>query len=297
MKRGHGKYDVVPCGTEKANIPQSELMSNGIIAKFPSIWLIVGRSGCGKSTVVQFLLSDDRFMGQFHDEVTLFSPTGKLDDVAKQLELDDDHIITDPVEDDILAILDRNEKEIERVGIDAAASTHKHLFIFDDIISTHALLTSPAFLRLACMGRHFLAGALICSQSYTKIPRAVRLQARTLLFFPSNQDEVDYVVHDYCPPHTSSESFRRLVETATSGPHDFLHINMNAPVATRFRRCFKNYFDLSESNRRKYGKQTKRKPGHAHKGVVKGDKRYKTGVGAQEERKTRSSKQTAHHTK
>lgn len=239
-KQFKSKYDVVACPTAKSCLPQSVNMRQGIIATFPSMWLIVGRSGCGKSTVVQFLLDNEEFMGGFFNRIKLFSPTGKMDDIAKQLHLSDDDIETNPSQETLLSLLDEQQEEIESKGIEEASKTHRLLVLCDDIISSTQFLNSPAFVKVASMGRHYLTSTLICAQSYTKIPRVVRLQAKAVIFFPSNQDEVDLIVADHCPPHTHKQVFRNMVEYATSNLYDFLHINNCESIEKRYRKCFKS---------------------------------------------------------
>ena len=51
--KGNETLIVKPLPTKKSSLPQSEYMKNGIINKFPSMLLNVGRSGSGKSTVNQ----------------------------------------------------------------------------------------------------------------------------------------------------------------------------------------------------------------------------------------------------
>ena len=99
-------------------------------------------------------------------------------------------------------------------------------------------------LKLATMGRHSLISSIINTQSYTKVPRAVRLQANSIILFPSNQNEVQLLVDDWTPPHSSKKQFKQLVEHATDGKHSFLYIMAGEPVETRFRKCFGSYLRI-----------------------------------------------------
>ena len=109
---------VKPLATKKSNLPQSEYMKNGIINKFPSMLLNVGRSGSGKSTVVNYMMTEANFLLNFFDKVYLFSPTAKLDDLAKHLKLKDEFLITDPTEAKLDAILSKQERLIKQTGIE-----------------------------------------------------------------------------------------------------------------------------------------------------------------------------------
>ena len=239
--KGDETLIVKPLPTKKSNLPQSEYMKNGIINKFPSMLLNVGRSGSGKSTVVNYMMTQPKFLLNFFNKVYLFSPTAKLDDLAKHLKLKNEFLIIDPTEEKLNSILSKQEQLIKQHGIQKVGRTSRVMIIFDDIVSNQNFLKSSGMMKLATMGRHFLISSIINTQSYTKIPRAIRLQANALILFPSNNNEVKLLVDDITPPHCSKKKFMKLVEHATSGKHDFLFVNNFEPVEKRFRKSFSTY--------------------------------------------------------
>jgi septin family protein len=239
---------VKPLPTKKTDLPQSKYMKKGIINKFPSMLLNVGRSGSGKSTVVNYMMTNKNYLKGFYDKIYLFSPTAELDDLAKYLKLKKENMITKPSEEKLNEIIDKQDKLIKSEGIEKVGKTSKVLIIFDDIISDPRFLKSDAMIKLATMGRHFLISSIINTQSYTKVPRAIRLQANALILFPSSNNEVKLLVDDCCPPHCSKKTFNKLVEYATSGKHDFLFINNFEPVERRFRKGFQEYLDPCRNN-------------------------------------------------
>lgn len=182
-------------------------------------------------------------MKDFFDKVYLFSPTAEIDDLTKHLKLKPEFTITNPTEEKILEILNNQENMIKERGIDYVAKHSKVLLIFDDIISHPKFLQSKAMIRLATMGRHFLISSIINTQSYTKVPRAIRLQANAIILFPSSQNEVKLLVEDTCPPRCDKKSYNKLIDYATKGKHDFLFINNFEPKETRFRKGFEEYLD------------------------------------------------------
>ena len=232
---------VKPLSTKKSSLPQSDYMNKGIINKFPSMLLNVGRSGSGKSTVINYMMTTDKFLLNFFDKVYLFSPTAKLDDLAKHLKLKDEFLITNPTEERLEKILSKQESMIKSQGIEKVGKSSKVLIIFDDIVSNQNFLKSSSMIKLATMGRHFLISSIINTQSYTKIPRAIRFQANALILFPSSQNEVKLLAEDITPPHTSKKVFMELIQYATQGKHDFLFVNNFDPVETRFRKGFEEY--------------------------------------------------------
>jgi septin family protein len=234
---------VKPLQTKKSFLPQSKYMKSGIINKFPSMLLNVGRSGSGKSTVINYMMTTENFLLDFFDKVYLFSPTAKLDDLAKHLKLKDEFLIIDPTEEKLDEILKKQEKLIQQHGIEKVGKNSKVLIIFDDIVSNQNFLKSAAMIKLATMGRHFLISSIINTQSYTKIPRAIRLQANAIILFPSSNNEVKLMADDITPPHCSKKTFMKLIEYATEGKHDFLFVNNFDPVHTRFRKGFQQYLN------------------------------------------------------
>jgi hypothetical protein len=230
--------EVKPSKTAKTDLPQTQFMKEGIIAKFPSMLLNVGRSGSGKSTVVCYLFRNANFIGKFFDDVYLFSNTASVDDLTKILKIPKKNQFDRPKEEDLANIIEKQKKLIETKGIKEVAKKNKVLIIFDDILSSVKFLKSDAMLKLATMGRHYLISSIICTQSYTKIPRAIRLQANSMILFPSNMNEVNRVCEDIAPPNCKKRDFLRLIQHATEGKHDFLYCNYFEPAERRFRKGF-----------------------------------------------------------
>ena len=235
---------VKPIHTDKSDLPQTEYMKAGIINKFPSMLLVVGRSGSGKSTVCNYIVTTPQFYGDFFDQTWLFSPTAEHDDLSKHLKLEKKYMVTKPSEEKLEEILTKQDALIKSKGIKWCGQHSKVLIIFDDIVSHKKFLDSPAFLRLATMGRHSLISSIINVQSYTKCPRGVRLQANGVILFPSNQNEVGLLVDDHCPPNKSKKQFRQLVDHATHEKHSFLYIHCPSEPEQRFRRKFGSYLTM-----------------------------------------------------
>lgn len=237
-------FDVKPLKTAKSNLPESKFMKQKIISKFPSLTLCIGRSGSGKSTVVNHIVTDPNYYGGFFQYVILFSPTAEQDDLVKHLKLPKKNLITNPTEEKLNEIINSQNKLIKTKGIKWTGLNSRVLLIFDDIVSNKKFLASPGMLKMATMGRHSLISSIINTQSYTKIPRTIRLQANAIIMFPSNQGETEMLVEDHSPPHTSKKQFRQLVAHATTGKHNFLHILASEPVETRFRKNFGSYLEI-----------------------------------------------------
>ncbi len=223
--------------TAKHKLPQTFGMDNGIICRYPSMQLLVGKSGSGKSNFLINLMMNNDLMGGFFDDIYFISPTAKADDLLQHLELDEDHIwdnLTDAAEN-LRILVDNQAYDIEKQGISKAK---KILVICDDCVGDKAFIKSDILLKIAIHGRHNLISSIICTQSYTKVPRAIRIQAQGLaLFNGSSLDEVKLLCEDYCPAGYTKKKFSEVVGFATENPYDFLYINGHVKnLKERFRK-------------------------------------------------------------
>ena len=232
---------VKPPKTKKTTLPQSAYMKSGIINKFPSMLLVVGRSGSGKSSVISYMANNENFIKGFYNDVYLMSPTCEIDDLCKTLKIPKKNMIKNNFEESLTKILDSQEQHIKNKGIKKTGEKNKVLIILDDIISDPKFLKSDAMVKLATMGRHFLISSVINTQSYTKVPRVIRLQSNGIILFPSSNNEIKLVADDTCPPNCSKKDFMSLIAYATKGKHDFLYINNFEPAERRFRKGFTQY--------------------------------------------------------
>lgn len=223
--------------TAKSKLPMTFGMENGVVPRFPSMQLLVGKSGSGKSNLLLNMMDNPHIMGDFFDEVYFISPTAKADDLVKHLDLPDDRVWDDldMAAKNLAVLLDNQAYDIEKDGIDKAK---KVMVICDDCIGDKDFIKAGVLLKMAIHGRHNLVSSIICTQSYTKVQRAIRLQAQGLaLFNGSSLDEVKLVCDDYCPGGYTKKQFQAIVEFATRDPYDFLYINGHVKnIKERFRK-------------------------------------------------------------
>lgn len=230
-------YAIKPMDTDKRHIPLRASMKSHVIEPYPHSTIISGRSGSGKSCLVGNLLSRNEFYGGYYHEIVLFSPTaGCLDDTFKSLDIPEGNIFNEFDEETLNTFLLGRKAQIVRDGIKKVAQKSRVLFIFDDIIADQTFLRSTTALRLFAMLRHYLCSVMILTQSYNKIPRALRLQANGVYIFLGSRSELDVVTDELCPPSISKKQFEQYVDEATREPHAFIHINNKAPQGKRIRK-------------------------------------------------------------
>jgi hypothetical protein len=165
----------------------------------------------------------------YFDLVFLFSPTAGIgDDLVTHLDIPSQRIYTDP--STYLArlnhIFETQDGLIKSTGI---AKSPKILCIFDDIQSASKFMNSDSFTKLFIAGRHSNISIIVAIQSWTRLPRVLRLQASNIMLFPSSNSEVELLSDEYTPPGFSKREFMSLVMHATREPYNFLHINNQAP--------------------------------------------------------------------
>lgn len=218
--------------SNKSKIKQRQNMIDGVIPSHASAVIFSGKSGSGKSNLMISLLTRANFYKGYFDKIYLFSPTAHGgDDLVT-------YIKPDEVETEF------DIKKLEKIISDQAAviadkgilASPKILFMFDDIQSDMRFMNSKAFLRCFIQCRHLNISTWLGGQSWTKTPRACRLQANNIMFFPGSQSEVTLMVQEFAPPGLSKNQFCELINHATAEPFNFLHINMRQPPATRFRK-------------------------------------------------------------
>jgi hypothetical protein len=225
--------------TAKNDLPQTIGMEAGIVPKFPSMQLLVGKSGSGKSILLVSMVKDPKIMGNFFDEIYFISPTAKADDLVEHLKLKPENVWDDLTKavKDLETLMDNQAYEIEQKGIEECGKTCKVLVICDDCVGNKAMMKSDILTKMAIHGRHNLISSIICTQSYTKVPRVIRLQAQGLALFPSSQDEVKLLCSDYCPPHCNKKQFGRMIDFATDVPFSFMFVqNHCKDIKDRFRK-------------------------------------------------------------
>jgi hypothetical protein len=243
-KKKENILKIIPFPTNKKDIEQRPFMKEDIIPRHSSSVIFNGRSGSGKSNLLINLLSRPEFYGrtkpkdeksQYFDLIFLFSPTADGgDDLVRFLKIPEKRIFTHPDTKVLDNILKTQKDFIAEKGLEKSP---KILIIFEDIQSNNGrIMNSPSFLKCFIQARHLNVSTWLLGQSFTRTPRACRLQANNIFMFPSSGSEIKILVEEFCPPHTDKKTFQKLIEHATKEQYNFLHINMRQPPEKRFRK-------------------------------------------------------------
>ena len=232
--------EIKPIDTDKDSLEQPEAVKNGILPKLPASYLIIGRSGSGKSTNVANLLTSPQLLGGYFNYIVVFSDVA-CDDVLKHaLKLPDENYICgeDFTEEKVNSVMKSMEKKIKEDGIEKVGSEFKVAVIFDDVLSRQRLLKSDIMRKAFTANRHFLVSVFILSQYLKAIPPTIRQNCSGIVFYPSSLMEVEKLADENTPPNHTKKQFIQLVQHATSERHSFLFINRKAEAAEQLRKGY-----------------------------------------------------------
>jgi hypothetical protein len=238
---------IIPYETNKNLIKKRPYMIADIIPSHPFAVIFNGMRGSGKTQLCVNLVTRPNFYGEdekgnkYFDLTYFFSPTGKVDDLVKYLDIDEEKIFVKFDSSELDKIYEEQKKIIEKKGIEKSP---KILIIFDDIQSDQPFMRSKLFKQVFFMGRHFNISCILLGQSWTQTPRHCRVNATNIFFFPGSNSEVKLMVDEYTPPRMSKKQFNKLIMDATDENHNFLHINKQVNFKTRFRKNLNIIFEL-----------------------------------------------------
>lgn len=226
-------YEIKIKKTNKDDLDQPEAVELDILPKLPAGFLIIGRSGSGKTQAIVNLMTNDALLGDYFDIVYLFTDAKPDKELIKDLKLEDKYIISDFKEEQVLNILNKCEKTIEQKGF---KESPKIMLLFDDILSNPQFLRSKTVVKLATANRHFNVSYIFASQYYKKIPPVLRTNARYYLIFPSSQSEVEKMADELTPARMNKKTFIKFLAYATKERYSFLTINTDSmdPLRRKF---------------------------------------------------------------
>jgi hypothetical protein len=204
--------------------------------------VIFGVSSSGKGVLLNNLLGHgDRFPYKklFGRNIFWFSESYQLGDSSlADINLSDERVIKGYDEGVIRRIWEEQDAIIGKFG--KARAPHV-LMAFDDSLTTFSHKKNSLLNRLFFQSRHSKISCLITSQHYSAVPKSVRLNADSSIFFSMNTKQAliagDEQVID---PH----EFVAFLRAATEESFSFMTVMYKHPVATRYQlRLSSKYFE------------------------------------------------------
>ena len=220
--------------SKKQGIKQPKACEDGILPKLHCTYLIIGRSGSGKTNILLHLLNSKSLLKDAFDVIIYLSDS--CDDTCKDnLKIPKENFVKDWDEEFVEKIIKSQENSVKKNGY---LKTKNICLIFDDILSKPKFLNSKTMMKCVTACRHFNISCIFNTQSYKKLPRTIRLQARGLVLFPSSLNELVKFSEEQALPNMSNRKFLEAIQYITNEPYQFCFINNDAPMNEKLRKNF-----------------------------------------------------------
>ncbi len=234
MDKNKNCLSIYPYKSNKNKLKQPLASELNILPKIHCSYLVIGKSGSGKSTTCLHLLNSKSLLNNAFDIVLYLSDSP--DDLFKEyLKIPKENFITNMNEEWLNTLINKQKESVEKKGIER---TKNILLIFDDILSKQKFLKSNILTKLVCECRHYNISCIFNTQYYKKVPSVVRTNCRGLILFPSSLSELEKFAEENCLPGMSKKRFLELLQHCTDQPYQFAFINHDAPNNQKLRKNF-----------------------------------------------------------
>jgi hypothetical protein len=213
--------------------------------------LIVGKSGCGKTTLLLNLLLRPGWLDYnrlFVFGKSLFQPEYKILKKAIEEKLPKESIVNlFDGQDEIVNLnippeiiveeMSKNitqKPDVECKFFESAddvpdprelCATDKNLMVFDDLLLEKQNTCEKYYIR----GRHSNVDCFYLSQNYFKLPRqTIRENANFICLFPQDRKNIDHIYNDHVGSDMTNDEFKKFCKTAWEKPHGFVVIDLTS---------------------------------------------------------------------
>ena len=228
--------------------------------------LIIGKSGCGKTTLLMNLLLNPGWLDYdrlFVFGKSLFQTEYIILKKAMEEKLSKENITSifehsEMIRDSGIPIsrlieeiskTKNNKTDIECYFYDQAEdvpdprdldSNDKNLMIFDDLLLEKQNMCENYYTR----GRHSNIDCFYLAQNYFKLPRqTIRENANFMCIFPQDRKNISHMYSDHVANDMSLEEFRDLCKKAWGKQHGFLVIDLSSKLENgKYRSGFNDFY-------------------------------------------------------
>ena len=213
--------------------------------------LIVGKSGCGKTTLLLNFLLRPGWLDYNNLIVfgkSLFQPEYRILKKALEEQLPKEAILwlfdnqneimrrnVSPI--NLLEVMAKNQTDKSNLECEFFESASdvvdprelspdkKNLMVFDDLLLERQNKCEAYYTR----GRHSNVDCFYLAQNYFRLPRqTIRENANFICLFPQDQKNINHIYNDHVGSDMTKEEFRNLCKTAWEKPHGFVIIDLSS---------------------------------------------------------------------
>jgi hypothetical protein len=256
-KKEQPKFDglkIIGLDSTKNMTEQRQTMENNIIPKHPSINMVIGSIGSGKTVMLCNMLLNPAMYGKdksgrpYWDEIFVF--TNSSDDILQKL-IDDgiipkEHVKHHPEEKHLKSVIKKQKDKIKQANGDWG-KVPKIFIVLDDIIDCD-IVKSNTFKSLCSRPRQINCSVFVLSQYYFSLPKICRQNATNIFCFSGNVQDKEALGDTFTPPSLTKKEFYDILGFCWTKDdkysHPFIHIDRRQPETERFRKCLTDVIDI-----------------------------------------------------
>jgi len=251
------KFDglkIIPLESTKNMTFQRSTMENGIIPKHPSVNMVIGSIGSGKTVMMCNMLLNKDMYGKdktgrpYWDEIFVF--TNSSDDILQKL-IDDkvipkEHVKHHPDEKHLKSVINKQKEMVKKSNCDWS-KVPRLFIILDDIIDCD-IVKSNTFKSLCSRPRQLNCSVFVLSQYYFSLPKICRQNATNIFCFSGNVQDKEALADTFTPPSLTKKEFGDILGFCWSKDekysHPFIHVDRRQSEQQRFRKCLLDVIDI-----------------------------------------------------
>lgn len=198
--------------------------------------IVVAPSYSGKSYFINEMLTDPKYgyCKVFKpSQIYIMSPTYETDtsykDLKKYMKKHEDNVVDDFDQDFIKDIFETQKKN--KLNKEAKPV----LLLIDDLVTKIPTRKQTILTDLFFKGRHLFVSIILTSQMYKAIPKALRTNACSYIFFSNNMNSKEInEVADEMPDDYITSYVEDLRKPENYFQYDFIYVNMKMPKDKRY---------------------------------------------------------------